>query len=244
MRETRPVASRVVIPVGRRVSPTGRPRRPRRAPLSGRYVSLRPVRPSLDVEELFACSHGSAEKEALWTYMAYGPFGSPARMERWLTRCAGSRDPLFFTLRERSSKRAVGMASFLNVVPAMRRLELGHIWLAPEVQRSRVLTETTHLMLSHAFDDLCYRRVEWKCDSLNERSRRAALRLGFSFEGLFRDHMIVKGRNRDTAWFALCEPEWKRVRAAQRAWLVSPLPPPLRTLLPEPKNPPPTLVSP
>jgi RimJ/RimL family protein N-acetyltransferase len=192
------------------------------------------VRPAQDVADLFACSHGSAEKETLWTYMAYGPFATPARMERWLEKCARSRDPLFFTLRIPTSRRAVGMTSFLNIVPGWRRLELGHIWLAPEVQRSRVLTETAHLMLCHTFEDLRYRRAEWKCDSLNERSRSAALRLGFRFEGVFQQHMVIKGRNRDTAWFALCDSEWRGVRAAQRRWLRSPTPPPLRTLLPRP----------
>jgi RimJ/RimL family protein N-acetyltransferase len=196
-------------------------------------VLLRPVRPAQDVSELYACSHGSPEKEALWTYMAYGPFASPTRMERWLEKCARSRDPLFFTLRIPTSRRAVGMTSFLNIVPGWRRLELGHIWLAPEVQRSRVLTEMVHLMLRHTFEDLRYRRAEWKCDSLNERSRNAALRLGFRFEGVFRQHMIIKERNRDTAWFALCDSEWKGVGAAQRRWLDAKAPPPLRTLLPQ-----------
>jgi RimJ/RimL family protein N-acetyltransferase len=161
--------------------------------------------------------------------MSYGPFRSPEQMARWLEGCARSRDPLFFTVGV--AGRPVGMTSFLNIVPKWRRLELGHIWLAPEVQRSHVLTEMAYLMLRHAFDELGYRRVEWKCDTLNERSRLAAQRLGFAFEGIFRQHMIIKGRNRDTAWFAMLDSDWKRIGPALRTWLDSPGSTPLRRYL-------------
>jgi RimJ/RimL family protein N-acetyltransferase len=113
------------------------------------------------------------------------------------------------------------MASFLNVRPEMRVLEVGHIWYAPEAQRTAANTEATYLMLRDAFD-LGYRRAEWKCDALNERSRRAALRLGFRFEGVFRQHMVVKDRNRDTAWYAVLDGEWPAVRTNLERWLAAP----------------------
>ena len=133
--------------------------------------------------------------------MSYGPFDSVQSMRRWLEVGAKSKDPLFFTVHHPESRRRVGMVSFLNIVSDMRRLELGHIWYSLGAQRSNVNTECVYLMLCEAFDRLKYRRVEWKCDSLNKRSRLAASRLGFQFEGIFRQHMIVKGRNRDTAWY-------------------------------------------
>ncbi len=192
---------------------------PRRTHYEGKFVTLSPVSPSADAEELFEGSHGSELCEQIWTYMGYGPFDSVYAMQAWLEEGALSIDPLFLTVHHRASGRRVGMASFLNVASDMRRLELGHIWYSPDSQRSRVNTETVYLMLCEAFDRLEYRRVEWKCDSLNERSRLAALRLGFRFEGVFRQHMIIKGRNRDTAWYALMDSEWPNVKKNMRMWL-------------------------
>jgi RimJ/RimL family protein N-acetyltransferase len=120
---------------------------------------------------------------------------------------------------DRQSGAAAGMASYLNIVPAMGCIEIGHIWFAPPLQKTRAATEAIFLMIRHAFEDLAYRRVEWKCDSLNEASRRAARRFGFSYEGTFRQHMVVKGRNRDTAWFSLLDREWPRVRKGFERWL-------------------------
>ena len=113
--------------------------------------------------------------------------------------------PLFFSVRDRLSGRPIGMVSFLNIAPDARRLELGNIWYGPEAQNTRANTEAAYLMLCEAFDFMAYRRVEWKCDALNKRSRSAALRLGFTYEGLFRQHMIVKDRNRDTTWFSMLD---------------------------------------
>jgi RimJ/RimL family protein N-acetyltransferase len=182
-------------------------------------VRLEPLRPEADVRELHECSHGGSELERVWTYMAYGPFAELATMRRWLDACAVSRDPLFLTAIEVASGRRVGMVSFLNVVPEMRRLEIGNIWYSARVHRTRINTEAAWLMLRHAFDDLGYRRVEWKCDALNAASRRAALRLGFEFEGIFRQHLIVKGRNRDTAWYAMLDSEWPARRQRLEDWL-------------------------
>jgi len=215
---TAPVRDRdAAPPVGEEVRGGDPERRPEHRELAGSHVSLVPLHPERDAPELYACSHGSPQVEALWTYMPYGPFAGPRELEAWLRERAASRDPLFLAVR--SSGRAVGIVSFLNVDAAMRRLELGHIWYAPAVQRTRVNTEAVYLMLRHAFEDLDCRRVEWKCDSLNAPSRRAALRLGFTFEGIFRHHLIVKGRNRDTAWYSMLDSEWPRRRESLEAWL-------------------------
>jgi RimJ/RimL family protein N-acetyltransferase len=184
-------------------------------------VRLEPLRPGADAPELYAASHGSPELERVWSYMAYGPFADAGAMRGWLEICAASRDPLFLAAIEPASGSRVGMVSFLNVAPEMRRLEIGNIWYAARVHRTRVNTEAAWLMLRHAFDDLGYRRVEWKCDALNAASRRAALRLGFAFEGIFRQHLIVKGCNRDTAWYAMLDGEWPARRRRLEAWLES-----------------------
>jgi RimJ/RimL family protein N-acetyltransferase len=207
------------LPRGEPVQAGARDRRPERRVYEGRYVSLEPPVPERDAPDLFAGSHGSLEAEQLWTYMPYGPFADASEMEAWLVERAASLDPLFLVVRDRASDRRVGMVSFLNVAPEMRRLELGHIWYAPAAQRTRVNTESAYLMLSHSFGDLDCRRVEWKCDALNAASRRAALRLGFAFEGIFRRHLIVKERNRDTAWFSMLDSEWPRRRESLEAWL-------------------------
>jgi RimJ/RimL family protein N-acetyltransferase len=141
-------------------------------------------------------------------------------MLQWLEEYSRSADPCHFTVVDESSK-AVGMAAFMRMVPRNGCLELGHIWYSPAQQRTRVNTETIYLMLKEAFENLGNRRVEWKCDSLNRRSRIAALRLGFRFEGIFRQHMIIKGRNRDTAWFAMTDGDWGFVKKNIERWLFS-----------------------
>ena len=207
------------LPVGAPVtdaSPAGRPRETdyhgRRAALAPLRAELVPARAATLLEDLHSESHGDPETESLWTYMAYGPFADRAAMHAWLDRCAGSSDPLFLVVHDTQSQKAVGIVTFMAIRPEMRCLELGNIWYVPKAQGTGINTEAVYLMLCEAFDQ-GYRRVEWKCDSLNERSRRAALRLGFTFEGIFRQHMIVKGRNRDTAWFAIMDHEWPSVRA-------------------------------
>jgi RimJ/RimL family protein N-acetyltransferase len=151
--------------------------------------------------------------------MPYGPFRDPDEMRAWLEGLSGSADPLFLVASGPGGP--LGMASFLNADTAMRHVELGHIWFAPAAQRTEANTEVAYLMLKEAFDVLGHRRVEWKCDALNERSRAAALRLGFTFEGIFRQHMVIKGRNRDTAWFAMLDGEWPPASAAFERWLAA-----------------------
>jgi RimJ/RimL family protein N-acetyltransferase len=186
---------------------------------TGEYVSLHPVDPERDVDELFHNSHGSDEKVRIWTYMPYGPFAGIDEMRGWLTGCKASSDMIFFTVLSKSLNQRVGMMSILNINQKMKTLELGNIWYAPVVHLTRVNTEVIYLMLQEAFEVLKYRRVEWKCDALNARSRTAAQRLGFSFEGIFRQHFIIKGRNRDTAWFAMTDRDWPDIKSNMKQWL-------------------------
>lgn len=197
----------------------------RRREKDGDRVRLRTPDPRADAAVLYPPTHGSPEAESVWTYMGYGPFPDPGAMADWITGATRSEDPLWRTVADRDD-RAVGMAALMNADPVHRRLELGHIWYIPEVHRAGVSTEAAYLMLEESFDHYRCRRVEWKCDSLNAPSRHAALRLGFGFEGIFRNHMIVKGRNRDTAWYAITDEEWPRVRETLRKWLDHPDPKP------------------
>ena len=216
-------------PVGDPVG-TAPARRPAREPLEGRYVSLVPVDPVRHTPGLFASAHdGSAEAERMWMYLPYGPWPDEDAMRSWVEGLPASDDPLFFTVVEATGD-PVGVVTFMNIDPTMRHLELGNIWYSPRAQGTRANTESTYLMLRSAFDALGYRRVEWKCDALNARSRAAALRLGFSFEGIFRQHMIINGRNRDTAWFAMLDHEWPAVKANMERWLGEDPPPSLREL--------------
>lgn len=193
-------------------------RRPARAAIDGLYVRLMPVATE-HAETLFALSHGDAEKARIWDYMPYGPFDDLAAFTAWIEGCATSEDPLFFAVLDRATGRPEGMATYLNIVPANASIEIGHIWFSPVLQRSPKSTDALYRMIRHAFEELGYRRVEWKCNALNAKSRAAARRLGFGYEGVFFRHMIVKGRNRDTAWYSLLAEEWPRVRDNFEAWL-------------------------
>jgi RimJ/RimL family protein N-acetyltransferase len=193
-------------------------RRPDRAPLEGETVRLEPVDPDRHAGDLFAASEGAP---ALWDYLAYGPFPNPQVFTEWLKERAASDDPLFYAVIDRNLGAAGGMASLMRIKPENGVIEIGHIWFAPVLQRTRQATEAIYLLAQHAFDDLGYRRFEWKCDSLNQPSRRAAERFGFVYEGVFRQHMVIKDRNRDTAWFSIVDGEWPLVRAAFEAWLSS-----------------------
>ena len=162
----------------------------------------------------------SADTEGhLWDYMGYGPFGSEIDMVSTYERVASGSDPKFYAFIPKSSRKAEGVASFMRITPEHGVIEIGHICLAPGLQRTRAATEALFLMMRHALDELGYRRLEWKCDALNAPSRRAAERLGFTFEGIFRHHMVIKGRNRDTAWFAILAEDWPPLRQAFYGWL-------------------------
>jgi RimJ/RimL family protein N-acetyltransferase len=191
-------------------------RLPERAPLSGVRYDLEPLDPARHVEGLFAGSH-TPEAEGMWTYLWYGPFASPQVMREWLESCAASSDPLFFAVVDRATRTPVGMCSALRIVPEMKTLELGHIWYAPAVQGGGVNADMASMLLTACFERWGYRRVEWKCDSLNARSRAAALKLGFTFEGVFRQHMVRRGRNRDTAWYAVVDADWPALKPRLQA---------------------------
>jgi len=189
---------------------------PKRIPLEGATVVLEPVDPARHAPGLF---ESSKDAPGLWKHLAYGPFATQDVFTRWLRDRAATDDPLFYALVDRSAGEARGMASYLRMEPPHGVIEIGHIWFAPALQRTRQATEAIYLMARHAFDDLGYRRLEWKCDSLNGPSRRAAERFGFTYEGIFRQHMVTKGRNRDTAWYSMTDGEWPVRRAAFEAWL-------------------------
>ena len=194
-------------------------RLPSREILSGRYARLEPVDAKRHAPELFEASHGAGGDPAIWNYMGYGPFPDGPSFARWLAERAASTDPLFYTVLDQAAGRALGMASYLRMVPADGVIEIGHIWFAPALQDTRAATEAIFLMARHAFDVLGNRRFEWKCNARNEPSRVAAIRLGFTFEGIFRQHMVVKGRNRDTAWYAMIDRDWPAIRQAFESWL-------------------------
>jgi RimJ/RimL family protein N-acetyltransferase len=203
--------------IGIAVDPSPAPR-PQPRLLPGRVVTLRPFDRLTQAQALYEAAHGS-DKEDLWRYMGDGPYASRAAFEAAFEQKQSSVDPLFFAIVDNASGVPVGQACYLRIDPANRVIEVGNIIFTAALQRSSGATEAMYLMARHAFDDLGYRRYEWKCNALNQPSRRAALRLGFVFEGIFRQHMIVKGRNRDTAWFSMLDSEWPVRKANFEQWL-------------------------
>ncbi|NWL79487.1 GNAT family N-acetyltransferase [Pseudomonas taiwanensis] len=190
---------------------------PDHSPLTGRFVRLEALDTARHGDDLWAGLQGP--DPALWDYLPYGPFAGREPFDTWLAGNAASRDPLFYTVVDLASGRAVGVLSYLRITPKDGVIEIGHIAFGKAMQRTPGSTEAVWLLARHAFDDLGYRRLEWKCNANNARSMRAAERLGFSYEGLFRQHMIVKGQNRDTAWFSIIDGEWPKCREAFERWL-------------------------
>jgi len=187
----------------------------------GNNVKLITVDPYSQAEVLFDLTHNCEGADALWDYMFYGPFKDAGEMGKWMEDCASTTDPLFYCLTNATTGLPFGMASYLNIEPSFGSIEIGNIWIAPQRQRTILATEAIYLMMAHALDSLKYRRLEWKCDALNGKSRSAARRFGFSFEGIFYKHMIVKGKNRDTAWFSITDDEWPALRANFKTWLAA-----------------------
>jgi RimJ/RimL family protein N-acetyltransferase len=187
----------------------------KREVLKGARVRLEPFDPAAHEAALYESLHAPGDPR-LWDYMPYGPF-ERGDWHDWFAASSTSEDPLFYALVVDGAP--LGQASYLRIEPEHRVIEIGHIALGPALQRTVAATEAMYLLARHAFDDLGYRRLEWKCNALNARSCRAAERLGFTFEGIFRQHMLVKGRNRDTAWFSIIDGEWPARRAAFEAWL-------------------------
>jgi RimJ/RimL family protein N-acetyltransferase len=206
------------LPIGPEIDPAPARRPLNGTVLEGRHVVLAPIDPAAQADTLYAEAHGP-EGDALWLYLSTAPFADPALFRAYLERAAVSEDPLFFAIVERTTGRPLGHATYMRIEPAHRVIEVGNILYTPKLQRSLGATEAMYLMARHAFEELGYRRYEWKCNALNAPSRRAALRLGFTYEGTFRSHMIVKGRSRDTAWFSMLADEWPARKAAFERWL-------------------------
>jgi RimJ/RimL family protein N-acetyltransferase len=193
------------------------PPRPPREPVAGRYCRVEPLDVGRHAADLHAANAADAAGR-MWTYLAYGPFADPAAYAAWAGGVCVGDDPLFHAIIDAASGRAVGVASYLRIDPAAGSIEVGHIAMSPALQRTPAATEAMCLMMRRAFG-LGYRRYEWKCDALNAPSRAAAQRLGFSFEGVFRQATVYKGRNRDTAWYAAIDAEWPALDAAFTRWL-------------------------
>ena len=206
-------------PVGPIVDPLPSGNVPDMRPLPGRWVRLEPVSAVRHASDLYDSFTGNDPQGHVWTYLGYGPWEAFEKFEAWVNAREALRDPWFYAVIRRDTGKSCGMGSFMRADAANGVIEIGHIWLAPTLQDTREATEAIFLMIRHCFDDLGVRRLEWKCDALNAPSRRAAERLGFTFEGIFRQHYIVKGRNRDTAWYAMLDKDWHRVRDAFEAWL-------------------------
>ena len=202
-------------PVGALVDTTAA-ERPGPMRLDGRFCRIEKLDVVKHGESLWRAVQGH---DAIWTYLGYGPFLDSASFYAWLEERTVLLDPFSYAVVDRAMARATGIVTLMEIRPAMRVIESGNIVYTPALQRTSAGTEAQYLLARHVFDDLRYRRYEWKCNALNAPSRRAALRFGFQFEGIFRQHMIVKGRNRDTAWFAMTDGDWPRVKAAYERWL-------------------------
>lgn len=196
---------------------TPRPSLPR-TPMVGRTCRVEPLDPAAHGADLFAAFSADRE-DRIWTYLPYGPFASREALEAWMAETCLGEDPLFHAVIDNANSRAVGVASYLRIEPKVGVIEVGHINYAPAVQKTPAATEAMYLMMARVFDELGYRRYEWKCNALNAGSCAAAERLGFTFEGIFRQATIAKGRNRDTAWYSILDKEWPAARAAFQAWL-------------------------
>lgn len=204
-------------PIGPEV-PGWAPRpRPPRAALAGRCCRVEPIDPARHAAELWA-ANALDRAGRMWTYLPSGPFALPVEYRSWLEAKQVSDDSLFFAIVDAAAGLAVGVASYLRIDTANGCVEVGHLQFSPLLQRTVAATEAMYLMTKQAFG-LGYRRYEWKCDALNATSRRAAGRPGFTFEGIFRQAVIYKGRNRDTAWYSIVDAEWPRTDAEYRRWL-------------------------
>lgn len=196
---------------------TARPK-PQRKVLDGRYVRLEPLSAAAHGDDLYrAATEGDADGRFRWLFETTPQDRSG--FDAWLQKVEASEDPLFFVVIDKSTGEAVGRQTLMRIDPTYGVIEIGNIHWGPKMQRSRMSTEAQYLFTRYVFDDLGYRRYEWKCNNRNEPSKSAALRFGFSFEGIFRQHMIVKGENRDTAWFSVIDGEWPALKKAYLAWL-------------------------
>ncbi|HVJ51200.1 MAG TPA: GNAT family protein [Aliidongia sp.] len=196
---------------------TARPLPPR-TPMIGRFCRLEPLDPERHAQSLFAANRLDADGRN-WTYLFVGPFERLEDYRAWAETASRGDDPIFYAVIDEKTGRAVGVASYLRIDRGAGVIEVGHLNFSPLLQRTPSATEAMYLMMRRAFDELGYRRYEWKCDALNAPSRAAAARLGFRFEGIFRKAVIYKGRSRDTAWFSIIDSEWPALKVAFEHWL-------------------------
>ena len=204
--------------VGQEVHGWSSARFPSSDPIVGRYCRVERLDERAHTAELFE-AYAADSTGANWTYLPYGPFSTLDAYRSWVTEVTVADDPLFFAVVDGSTRRASGVASLLRISTSDGSIEVGHIHFSPLLQRSRASTEAIYLLMARVFDDWGYRRYEWKCNSLNAPSMAAAVRLGFTFEGIHRNAMVVKGRNRDTAWFSITDDEWPAIKQRFRDWL-------------------------
>jgi RimJ/RimL family protein N-acetyltransferase len=192
---------------------------PARAALVGRYVTLEPLDAARHAGDLFEASHASDAALRIWDYLPWGPWESAAEYTNVLRQQSARHDQIYYAIRPATGGKVCGQTSFLDIQPENRVIEIGSIWFGLMLRRTRGATESLYLMLRYAMDDLGYRRMQWRCNALNAASRAAARRLGFRFEGIFHNHMIFKGRNRDTAWYSILDDEWPEIREIMERWL-------------------------
>jgi RimJ/RimL family protein N-acetyltransferase len=192
--------------------------RPPRTPMTGRTCIVEPLDPARHAADLFAANAADVEGRN-FTYLAQQPFDSLESYTAWMETVCKADDPLFHAIVSADTGKPVGIASFMRIDPNFGVIEVGNINYSPALQRTTAATEAMFAMMRRAFDELGYRRYEWKCDELNGPSRRAAERLGFRFEGIFRQHMVYKGRNRNTVWFSIVDAEWPALKRAYETWL-------------------------
>ncbi|MGC5701761.1 GNAT family N-acetyltransferase [Pseudomonas sp. NFXW11] len=186
--------------------------------LEGRFIRLERLDPARHGDQLFQALQGPGADPKLWDYLPYGPYPERPVFDTWLAGHAAASDPYFFSVIDSASGQVQGLISLMSIVPVHGRIEIGHVTFGAAMQRSPKSTEAVYLLAREAFA-MGYRRLEWKCNNANGRSRYAAERLGFSFEGVFRQHMVAKGQNRDTAWFSILDSEWPAIARGFERWL-------------------------
>jgi len=191
---------------------------PSRTCMDGRYVILKTVDSSDVCKSLFH-AYCTDTRGTNWTYLPYGPFDTLAQFTQWFEKTCFASDPLFHVVKDKSTEKNIGIASYLRISPALGSIEVGHIHFSPLLQRTPLATEAMYLMMHQVFEESGFRRYEWKCDALNEPSKRAAMRLGFVYEGTFRQALTYKNRNRDTAWFSITDKEWPTLKEGFELWL-------------------------
>ena len=191
---------------------------PRREPMMGRICQVEPLDTNAHFEDLYQAFSEDAEGR-LWTYMSSGPFDSVDQFRDWMDAACATEDPLYYAIIDLTSGKALGVCAYLRIQQTVGVIEVGSITYSPQLQRTPLATEAMFLMMARVFDELGYRRYEWKCDSLNAASRNAAVRLGFSYDGLFEQAIVYKGRNRDTAWYSILDQDWPALKKAYSSWL-------------------------